>query len=200
MPYDDIVVPVSTAPRRRGPAPRFTREQLVDAALSVVESQGFAALSLRSVARQLEVGPMTLYTYVSSSDELASLAVDRLVELMIGDTAWPSGWQDALRVFADKLFALVDAHPAMVEAYQRGMLRQGRASQVAKGVLDQLSADGMTPEQAREAYLAVHSLVLGFALARAGGPRARLGTQGSGELDRDLLMRIVERILPGLAP
>jgi AcrR family transcriptional regulator len=66
---------VTTAPRRRGPAPRYSQEQLVDAALAVVETQGFAALSLRSVARHLGVGPMTLYTYVDSSDELAALVV-----------------------------------------------------------------------------------------------------------------------------
>ena len=162
------VVTVTTAPRRRGPAPRFSRAQLVDAALAVVESQGFGALSLRSVARHLEVGPMTLYTYVDSSDELASLVVERLVEESVQGLRWPRSARGVLTLFAKELDALVVAHPAMVEAYQRGMVRTGRADQVAADVLGRLTAGGLSPARAREAYVAVHALVLGFALLRTG--------------------------------
>src|SRR5687768_14402655 len=84
-----IVKLMEAAPRRRGPAPRFSREQLVDAALAVVEADGFSALSLRSVARQLGVGAMTLYTYVDGSEELAGLVVDRLIGDMARGLRWP---------------------------------------------------------------------------------------------------------------
>lgn len=185
--------------------PRFSREQLVEAAVAVVETQGFAAASLRSVARHLGVGPMTLYTYVDSSDELAALVVERLVEDAVREVRWPRSWRGVLRVFAKELDALVVAHPAMVEAYQRGMVRSGRASQVAADIQARLTADGLSAKQAGEAYLAVHALVLGFALMRSGQQQA--GQPGTDSLplaavalSSELLERLVNKLLDGLKP
>ena len=161
---------VTTAPRRRGPAPRYSRDQLVDAALAVVEADGFGALSLRSVARRLEVGPMTLYTYVDSSDELAALVVNRLVEEAVRGLRWPRTWRGVLRLYAKRLDALIVAHPAMIEAYGRDLVHGETTTRVAKELLDRLVADGLTPEQATHAYIGVHALVLGCAIIRFGIP------------------------------
>lgn len=179
---------MTTAPRRRGPVPRFSREQLVDAALAVVEANGFGALSLRSVARHLGAGPMTLYTYVDSSEELAALVVERLVEQAVRELRWPRSWRGVLRLFAKELDALVMTHPAMVEAYQRGMVRSGQAQEVAKDVHERLVADGLSPEQARDAYIAVHAVVLGYALMRSGHEPATANVP---------LTRIVDALLDG---
>ena len=179
------------ASRRRGPVPRYSRDQLVEAAIGVVEAQGFAALSLRSVARELGVGPMTLYTYVESSSELASLVVDRLIEDTVRDAEWPTPWRDVLRTFARLLDDLVGAHPAMVEAYQRDMLRSGKASEVAQDVVARLMADGLSEPEAREAYLGVQALVVGFALMRSG----REPAPGRVPLDHELVGRAVDRLL-----
>lgn len=181
-----IVKGVTTTARRRGPAPRFSREQLVDAALAVVEADGFSALSLRSVARLLGVGPMTLYTYVESSEELASLVVSRLVEEAVRGVRWPRTWRGTLRLLAKRLDALVEAHPAMLEAFGRGMVQGGASRQVAQKVADRLIAGGLSPEQATHGYLGVHALVLGSAVIRSGGQEMPL-------------MPLVERLLDGLA-
>jgi hypothetical protein len=132
---------------------------------------------------------MTLYTYVDGSDELASLVVERLVEEVVHGLRWPRSARGVLRLFSKELDALVVAHPAMVEAYQRGMVRSGRADQVATDVLDRLIADGMPPGRAREAYVAVHALVLGFALLRA--------DPEPGPAHSALLAQLVDRLLDG---
>ncbi|MCU1586737.1 MAG: TetR family transcriptional regulator [Frankiales bacterium] len=183
---------MTTAPRRRGPVPRFSRDQLVDAALAVVDEQGFAALSLRSVARHLGVGPMTLYTYVDSSEELAALVVDRLVNDAVRDLRWPRTWRGVLKLLARKLDALVVEHPSMVEAYGRGMVG---GNQIADQVITRLTADGMDPTRAREAYVAVHALVLGFALIRGG--RAGAPDRPGPEVASGVLSRLVDTLLDG---
>jgi TetR/AcrR family transcriptional regulator, tetracycline repressor protein len=66
------------ARRRPGPAPSLSREQVVDAALEVMQSQGLNAVSFRSVAGALGVNPMALYTYVRDKDELLALMYDRV--------------------------------------------------------------------------------------------------------------------------
>lgn len=177
---------MSSTPRRRGPAPRLTQEQLVDAAVDVVEAEGFSALSLRSVARRLQVGPMTLYTYVAGSEELAALVVDRLIQDAVRDLALPADWRGVLRLLAARLEELVTAHPAMVEAFGLGMVRGGSSAVVAREVVDRLLADGLTRQQALDGYLGVHALVLGCAVIRP----------GAAGLSVDAL---VERLLDGLA-
>ena len=160
---------MTEAPRRRGPAPRYSREQLVDAAVAVVEADGFGALSLRSVARHLDVGPMTLYTYVDGSDELAALVVDRLVEEAVRGVRWPRTWRGILRLLAKRLDGLVTEHPAMVEAFGRGIVQSRGETNVGHEVVRRVMADGLTQEQAVEGYFGVHALVLGAAVIRRGG-------------------------------
>ena len=184
----DVVV--TTPSRRRGPAPRFSQSQLVDAALAVVETEGFGALSLRSVARELGVGPMTLYTYVDGSDELAALVVERLVGDAVRTLRWPRSARGVLRMFGKELDGLLVAHPAMVEAYQRGIVRKGVADQVIADVRERLTADGLSPARAREAYVAVHALVLGFALFRNGSEPESVSSA--------LLTRLLDKLLDGL--
>lgn len=189
---------MTTEPRRRGPVPRFSREQLVDAALAVVDEQGFAALSLRSVARHLGVGPMTLYTYVDSSEELGALVVDRLVTDAVRDLRWPRTWRGVLKLLARKLDALVVEHPSMVEAYGRGMVGGNQKNHIADEVVNRLTADGMDPTRAREAYVAVHALVLGFALIRAG--RQSAPDRPDPAASSNVLARLVDTLLDGFAP
>lgn len=166
--------------------PRYSREHLVDAAVAVVEADGFGALSLRSVARQLGVGPMTLYTYVDGSEELAALVVDRLVAEAVRGVRWPRTWRGVLRLYARRLDALVVAHPAMIEAYGRDLVHGDATTHVSKEVLERLLADGLTTEQAIEAYVGVHALVLGCAVLRS-------------SIKRVPLAAIVDRFLDGVA-
>ena len=142
--------------------------------MAVVEADGFSALSLRSVARQLEVGPMTLYTYVDGSEELAALVVDRLVGEAVQGLRLPRSWRAVLRLLAKKLDALVTEHPAMVEAFGRGMVGGRASNNVGDRIVERLVADGLSTRQAAEAYIAVHALVLGCAVLRAGGQQIPL--------------------------
>src|SRR5919112_1054849 len=61
---------------KRGPKPRLTVEQIVQAALGVADAEGLAALSMRRVADELGVAPMSLYTYVPSKAELIDVMLD----------------------------------------------------------------------------------------------------------------------------
>lgn len=155
-------MPVEGERRRPGPQPRFSREQLVDEAIAIVDRDGFESLSLRGVARRLGVTPMALYTYVRSSEELVHLVVERLVELKARDVEFPAGWQDTLRAFATNLAELVIEHPGMLGAYAAGVVNTGQAMRVADQVVERLLADGLTPDEAVEAYVGVHMLVLGY--------------------------------------
>lgn len=56
----------------------ITADRIVDAALAVVEADGFRALSMRSVAARLDTGPSSLYAHVRNKLELQQLVLTRL--------------------------------------------------------------------------------------------------------------------------
>ncbi|MBV9293810.1 MAG: TetR/AcrR family transcriptional regulator [Frankiales bacterium] len=161
--------------QRPGPKPRFTQDDLVDAALAVVDADGFGALSLRAVARELGVTSMAIYTYVASRDDLYCLVVDRLISTKLADFVWPEPWPDALRLFADNLSDLIDDHPALIEAFAQGQMRTAIAASVANQMLERLLAGGLPLRGAGTAYAAMHALVLGHAVLREAGKSVATG-------------------------
>jgi AcrR family transcriptional regulator len=176
---------MSGAPARRrpGPKPRFTHDDVVDAALAVVDADGFAALSLRAVARELGVTSMAIYTYIASRDELYGLVVDRLISAELDAFDWPDRWPEALRAFATRLSDLIDRHPALVEAFAAGQMRTAIAMSAADQMLQRLLDGGLPPHDAGVAYAAMHALVLGQAVLREAGRTPT--TVGTTSLTRD---------------
>ncbi|RJO73847.1 TetR/AcrR family transcriptional regulator [Nocardia panacis] len=79
------------------PAP-LSRERIVGAAIRLADEDGLAAVSLRKVAAALNVGPMRLYGYIATKEELLDLMVDAVhAEIRpIGD-----GWREVLRSLAE---------------------------------------------------------------------------------------------------
>lgn len=55
---------------RPGPAPRFTREQVLEAALELIESMPADKFSMHKLGEALGIRPMTLYGYVENKDDV----------------------------------------------------------------------------------------------------------------------------------
>ncbi len=59
----------------RRPGPGLTRQQVVEAAIAVVEAEGADALGVSRVARALGIKPPSLYNHVGKGDALAQAVV-----------------------------------------------------------------------------------------------------------------------------
>jgi AcrR family transcriptional regulator len=96
---------------RRGPKPKLTVDQIVEAAIAIADTEGLAALSMRRVAERLGVTAMSLYTYVPGKAEILDLMLDRVC----GETAKPDdvpgGWRARLELVARETWALYLRHP-----------------------------------------------------------------------------------------
>lgn len=69
------------------------------AAIELADADGLAAVSLRKVGAALDAGPMRLYGYLSTKDEL----LDLMVDAVYGEITPPKpgdGWRIALRTIA----------------------------------------------------------------------------------------------------
>src|ERR1700761_2498327 len=65
-------------PRRRGPRPRHSREDVVRGAVAIADGDGLDAVTFRAVAARLGTGVMSLYNYVPDKQAL----VYEMVELV----------------------------------------------------------------------------------------------------------------------
>ncbi len=74
----------------------LSRERVLRQAMAYVDQYGIQALSMRTLARDLGVAPMSLYRHVENKDDL----VDSLVDSVFGEIALPptgNDWKAALR-------------------------------------------------------------------------------------------------------
>ena len=79
------------------PAP-LSRERIVRAAIELADADGLDAVSLRKVAAALDVGPMRLYGYIATKEELLDLMLDAVYAEIR-----PAGddWRQVLRSLAE---------------------------------------------------------------------------------------------------
>src|SRR5262245_1749265 len=71
------------------------RKRIVAAAVALADEGGLEAVSLRKVAGRLGAGPMRLYGYISTKEELFDLMVDE-VHAEVLPAAQPGDWREAL--------------------------------------------------------------------------------------------------------
>jgi len=95
---------------RPAPAP-LSREQIVAAALAIADAEGLASVSLRNVAANLGVGPMRLYRYLSTKEQLLDLMVDAVYGEMSSVDSTNSDWRGALRSIAHRTRTVARRHP-----------------------------------------------------------------------------------------
>ncbi|RSM46391.1 TetR/AcrR family transcriptional regulator [Amycolatopsis balhimycina DSM 5908] len=103
-----------SAPPRRGPKPKLTTADVVQAAVTLADADDIEAVTIRRVAEQLGVSPMSLYTYVPGRAELLDLMIDHVH----GELPVPGeglGWRAALTAIAEAQWALFHRHPWLLQ-------------------------------------------------------------------------------------
>ena len=103
-----------SAPPRRGPKPKLAAADVVRAAIALADADGIEAVTIRRVAEQLGVSPMSLYTYVPGRAELLDLMIDH-VHGELGTPEDGLGWRAALTAVAEDQWALFHRHPWLLQ-------------------------------------------------------------------------------------
>ncbi|WP_431867854.1 TetR/AcrR family transcriptional regulator [Nocardiopsis eucommiae] len=108
------------ASRRRG-KPGLSVDRIVVAATELADAEGLDALSMRRVAEALDVGTMSLYTYVPGKGELIDLMVDAAyADLDTGDRS--GTWRERLHRIAHANRDLYIRHPWMLQTVTTRLL------------------------------------------------------------------------------
>jgi AcrR family transcriptional regulator len=96
--------------RRPAPEP-LSRDRIVGAALALADAEGLVSVSLRKVGASLGAGPMRLYGYMSTKEELLELMVDAVYGQMAAEGPLQGGWREVLREMAHRTRRAAQAHP-----------------------------------------------------------------------------------------
>ncbi len=167
--------PWATVPARRARRSDrlpLDRDQIVAAALRIVDEEGVEALSLRRLADALRVTPMSIYWHVKDKAELLEL----VGHAVLGEIELPEprgDWREQLADAHRGLLGAVQRHPNTVEVLI-GRARFGAAGlALFERILSVLLAAGLTPEGAFDAYMSLYEFTLGFAALASRSPAFR---------------------------
>ena len=100
-------------PAKRGRPARLSREQVLQAALKLLE-KGPAEVTLNGVARALKVAPMSLYTHVENRDDLL-MGVSGLVLGKLQLKLDADSWEANVRLWAEQVQAHFKRYPQIVK-------------------------------------------------------------------------------------
>ncbi len=160
LPVPPWGTPVRRRPRR-GPRQPLDRERIVTRALEIIDADGIGALSLRRLADDLGVTPMSLYWHVADKAELLELVGHAvLAEIVIPERI--GGWKDQLRDVHRAMFATFLKHRNTVDILV-GRARFGAGGLAAfERILAILLDAGFTPDAAFDAYQSLYMFTLGY--------------------------------------
>lgn len=151
--------------RPRDPEAALNRERILAAAIMVADREGLGALSMRRIAAELNVGPMSLYRHVRDKDDLLNGMMDAaFAEWRVSPPQRNDTWHENLAEAARELWQIFRRHLWLAPAYSLT-----RPLVVASGlaytehVLATLLGRGVQPATAFSMHLILFNYIRGFA-------------------------------------
>ena len=149
----------------------MSREQVVNAAIRTIESGQFEQMTIRSLAAELGVAPMTLYRHVRDKDDLLDEVVDHLMRRVWRPPRRSQDWRLWWGQAAEKLRGFLVSQPAALYVYLRHPVVSPVALERMEAMLDVLRSAGAAEQDTQRAYGAVHTYTIGFAALEASRAR-----------------------------
>jgi TetR/AcrR family tetracycline transcriptional repressor len=173
------------------PGRGLTLERIVSETLALIDEQGIAAASMRTVGDRLGVRAMSLYRHIGSREELFDAVVDRIVNELSDDPDVPDneaghGWRYYLNGLAWGVRRYARAHP---HAFPLVATRPPTAPWVnpplrslrwIEALLSTLRHAGFTDDQVLFTYRSFNSFLLGFLLLETSAMAIRDPKPGDG--------------------
>lgn len=143
-----VTLPSPHRTERSVPKERLTVERIVDAAMVLMRREGYDSVSMRSLARELDTGPASLYAHVANKDELDQLVIDRISSMLEIPEPDPERWQQQLADVLKDTLQLYRRHPGAARAAM-GMIPTMEGSlRAAEGLMAIMLAGGVAPQAA----------------------------------------------------
>ncbi|MCE7004571.1 TetR/AcrR family transcriptional regulator [Kibdelosporangium philippinense] len=147
--------------------PRLTKDEIVRAAVELLDAEGLDGLNMRSLGARLGSAATAVYWHVTSKDNLVQLA---------GDVVWDEielpdlddlDWRTAATAMATGLHAMMVRHPWLVQAMASHMIYGPGKARFDDHTLAVYEMAGFSDDEADQAAASVFMFVLGNAVGPA---------------------------------
>jgi AcrR family transcriptional regulator len=149
--------------------PSLSRERVLRAAVAVADSGGLGGLTIRSLAVQLDVKPMSVYHYVANKTEI----LDGIVDLVFAEIDLPvagGDWRAEITKRARSARSVLRRHPWAI-ALMESRTNPGPATlRHHDANVGTLRAAGFSVPMTAHAYALIDAFVYGFAVQESSLP------------------------------
>ena len=142
---------------------RLSRERILDSALALVARDGLDALSMRRLAQDLDVWPMSLYRYFHDKDELLAALADAAAE-SIAPPAAGAPWRKQLQELVGQARTIFRRHPGGLRPQDDGPA-SARVRDTGLAILERA---GFAEDEAGTAWQALLAYTAGSAAFDSG--------------------------------
>ena len=162
------VVPVEPARRK----PPITVDRITEAALQIVATLGYDALTMRSVAGVLGTGPASLYAHVVNKVDIDELIIGRLCTQVVLPEPDPAAWREQIVDVCAQLREQYLRYPGISRAALTMVVTNLDVLRVNEGMLAIVLAGGVAPQAAAWAidalllYVGAYTLEISLVAAR----------------------------------
>lgn len=146
------------------PRETLTKDQIIETAIELLDSEGLEGLNMRSLGKRLGAAATAVYWHVQSKDNLVLLAGDQVwneIELPDLET---HDWQTAATAMATGLHAMLSRHSWLVQAFSSYLFYGPGKVRYDDHSLAVYEAGGFVGAEADRAAGIVFTFVLGSAL------------------------------------
>jgi AcrR family transcriptional regulator len=200
MPSRSASGPVWTRPEPAGRRTRLGRAEIAAAALTIADREGFAAVSMRRLARGLGVGTMSLYHYLRTKRDLLELMDDAVMgELLVPPEELPEGWREALTAIARRTRRAWSRHPWAIDSLRGERFGPNAMAHVEQS-LAAVAGLGLDPVERLEVIGIVDDYVMGCCISMSAGRSTLYEDDGGAAAYEAILDHVEERLEHGDFP
>jgi|SRR5699024_2751846 len=177
----------STSGQPRGASP-VSREEIVKAALSIIDREGFHTLSMRGLARKLVVYPTTLYWHAGTKAQLLALVSQRVLEEIDLPDEADYDWQQWMLILGKRVRKVLGAHPRFAAYFATNIQASTSSLTFVDKTLAVLEDAGFQGERLVNVYNALVGSIFGW----ISGEFAMEPEDDIGQMEADLRMQLGE--------
>ena len=149
--------------------PALNRERVIAAAVALADGIGVDALTIRKLAVELDVKPMTIYHHVPNKEAI----IDGMVDVVFGEIDLPPTdlhWKQAIRQRAASARVVLARHPWAAPLMESRTSPGPATLRHHDAVIGCLRAGGFSLAMTAHAYAVIDAFIYGFALQEASLP------------------------------
>lgn len=158
----------------------LSREQIIQAAIALLDESGEEGLTFRALSERLSTGPGAIYWHVANKGDLVTAACDELIGKTVREASLDGTPQENIRLLGLAMFDAIDVHPWLGSALMHGA-HQAPMLHIVERIGQQIKAVGVP----RTKHWVSASALLNYILGVAGRNAANGQYARANGLNRD---------------